>query len=270
LDDVKIDKVLELLESGGVVLFRGFKVDKDKWVEYSKRYSGAAIRHSAPSVRPNASDDGTVTEVLVGNHEIELHGEMYYLPRRPEFLWLYCVVPPHIGGATTVGSGADFLNALQPSTRNFFSQHKVKYHSRYVREGWIAFAPSGQAAEAIANLSKYKDVKNLVHEKSNDVISFDFITSAITKSKFGKDVFVNSILNIRQYANLGINKVCLEDGSEFPPAILADVKAASEKIVKPVNWQTNDFIVVENSSVMHGRQSFSGERKILTRFTMAA
>jgi alpha-ketoglutarate-dependent taurine dioxygenase len=262
-----VEEVTKLLVSGGAILFRGFGPNPDEFVEFSKRFSQQAVRHTNPALRPRVSADGTVTEVLTGNQEIELHGEMYYLPRRPSLLWLYCVTPNAHGGATTLADGVAVLAQLKSETRKLLREKRIKYLLNLDTAAWQTLTSTDDIDEAVTWLKKHADVTS-IKKTAKNFIQICFVKHAVHQSKYGHQVFINSILNVLQYSHLKGNEVSFEDGSPLSEALLAELKIAGDRALQPLIWQAQDILMIENSRVMHGRQAFHGERKIYTRFTM--
>jgi hypothetical protein len=57
---------------------------------------------------------------------------------------------------------------------------------------------------------------------------------------------------------------CFADGSPFDEADLQVIRAAMAAETRLFDWQIGDVLVCDNLLVMHGRQPYSGPRRILT------
>ena len=59
------------------------------------------------------------------------------------------------------------------------------------------------------------------------------------------------------------NHVVFGDGSEIPLGDLHHIREVSRglEVVNP--WQAGDVVVIDNTSTMHGRKPFTGERQVL-------
>ena len=58
----------------------------------------------------------------------------------------------------------------------------------------------------------------------------------------------------------------LEDGSRIPEDVIEEVKEVSEGLTVDLPWQPGDFVMVDNTRMMHGRREFTGEgREVYVR-----
>lgn len=275
--DLNVQKIMELVKSTGVVLFRGYDVNQDQFQAFTDLFSKKMVKHAFVGVRKTLSKDGTVAEVLSGNGEIELHGEMYYKPEpRPELLWLCCIEPSAELGATTICDGQMFFDSLKPETQKLFLTKKIMYTHVSLPVAWKAFSGETEIDAAVKALANSVGVKD-VEKTPEGLVKWKFVTNAIIKGANSKYIFINSIRNILQ----GIKSasadssghflsVTFEDGTKIPSDVLAELYEVGNKNIYPVQWQPGEMIVVDNRRMMHGRQKFEGKRFIITRFSMAS
>lgn len=266
-DLLQIDpiEVKSLLRKFGVILFQGYEVSLDSFKKLTDIFSSQYMVHLAPHLRPTIGEDRTITGVLKGNNIIYLHGEMYYLPKRPDFLWLYCVVPPLRDGETTICSSEDYLMSLKPSTRALFEKNRVTYCHRYTSEQWRA----GFGAKDVKELEEILKAKEIsdIQLLTEDEVRFQYTASAIKEVRNGKKGFINSIANVSQYSLVSVK---FEDGSKISEDVMQEIIEVGEKIAKRVKWKAHDLVMVDNSWVLHGRRAFEGAREIYTRFSLSA
>src|SRR5262245_1462073 len=95
-------EVVDALRSAGVLLFRGFDVDVDRFAALSGAVCRSFQTHGLSRHRNAVSPDRTIQTVLKGSDNVTLHVELGYLPFRPDVLWLYCKRPPAQGGGETL------------------------------------------------------------------------------------------------------------------------------------------------------------------------
>lgn len=274
--DLSVAEVRSLIREGGVLLFRGFELNQEKFANFTSQFSNKMLKHAFSNYRKTLSADGTIAEVFMGNGDVELHGEMYYRPDpRPELLWLYCVTPAADMGATTVCDGVQFFESLSASTQDLLKKKKIKYTHTSIPSAWEVFAGTKDINEAIAILQNTPGVSN-VRALKNNYIHWEFTTSALVQTQKGKTAFINSIKNMLQYIDDGDDTddnmvlVHFEDGKDLPKDVLKEIDEVSKKLVFPIKWNANEIAVVDNSRMMHGRERFEGQRFIMTRFSMAS
>ena len=53
------------------------------------------------------------------------------------------------------------------------------------------------------------------------------------------------------------------DGSPIEPAVLEEIGQAYQSETGSFAWQTNDILMLDNMLAAHGRESYSGPRKIM-------
>jgi len=273
---VSVDRGLvnKLIADRGAVIFRGFETNTEIFVQFSDVFTKSHTRHIYPSLRKAISHGGTVADVLAGNGEIELHGEMYYRPGdRPDLLWLHCLKPAQIGGATTVCDGIPMWNALSESSRKRFTDQRLMYVHTMGPTVWNIMTKTENIDEALELVKTWEKVRNAKILPQNRLY-LEYIIPAFFKTKFSNQIaFINSVRNTMQYYGKTTDfelKVYFEDGSEISKGILDEIYKVSSKLIKPVDWHAGDILVVDNHRMLHGRQAFEGEREIQTRFSKAA
>lgn len=271
--DLDINKIKELLSTSGTVLFRSYMVNPEDFLNFASKFQSAPCPHVfTSSIRKPISKDGSVIDVFGGNDVVSLHGEMYFLPKQPDLIWFYCITPSKIGGETTVCDGIAFLNALSPSTRELFMKKKIMYMPVIPPSGWQSFTGKQSIGEAQEEIEKMAGVKS-TEVVQGEHIRITYEASAIKMTRHqGLPAFVNSILNVTEerYLDLNLVRCQFADGTPLSKELLNEIEQAGAKITKPINWEPHDIVLIDNSRMQHGRNSFEGERKIQTKHSMAA
>ncbi len=243
----------------GVVRLRGFSVDQAAFIALSNRISSRAIVHALGAIRRKLSTDGTVVTVLPGNHFVDLHGEMYFLPRHPDLVWFWCERPPARGGATTVADGSAFLHALTPATRDELVRRPIRFTVPLSADGLRSLGDSEDLDRAIANIRRLPGVLDV--ERHADQYALHYTTCAVVG-----DAFINSIMNVRRQSNTIV--VRFADGDDFAPGLLDELAEVGEAVSHDLDWLAGDVVVIDNSRCAHGRRAFEGDRAIQVRHTM--
>jgi alpha-ketoglutarate-dependent taurine dioxygenase len=267
LFSLDIEKIRNNFNEQGILLYSGFDLSDEAFVKFTAQFSDQFYKHSIKSVRPNYGKDDTVAEVLIGTHFVELHGEMFYMPVRPEILWLYCVVPAIRGGQTTVCDGQRFYEALPKDLKSYFNQVEILYKHNWDPSGWNAFLKTQDIQEALQKVQSKKGVSNA--RVSGDRLMFEFQTPGVY-DLHGKKVFINSLANVYQYKHLKVIDVEFSDGQKISEDFIKELNQIGETVTENINWKPNEIVMIDNKRFMHGRRAFKGQRKILTRFSSAA
>ena len=284
---LKRDDVKKALIEYGAILFRGFDADVVRFKEFTDQCCSQFITHTGVAVRGKFDEFGkdyTLTEVTVGENDLALHGEMFHSPSAPEVIWFYCQDPAPIGGQTTLADANKLYLALPKEIQSLFESKKLRYKHYEPPQVWQPRYGTESLASVIENLKTEEGTQN-IHADENNNLVYDYVTSAIRVSKFGdKKVFLNNIFITRNPANslkdaptidkkMGQKKaidVEFEDGTPISDDILLEVFKAGTSITQDIEWQPSDFVMVDNTRLLHGRRAFKGKRRIATRIAAAA
>lgn len=210
---------------------------------------------------------------------IRLHNENSYTLDFPGVLLFGCVTAPETGGATTVGDMRAALAMLPPDLT-----------ARFAEAGWLlvrnysdlAGMPWRKAfsSERPAGAEEYCDAHAIGYEwLDEDTLRTRQRRSAIiTHPVTGEQVWFNhfAFWNARSLDE-DVREVLVdtfgEDGLPFN-TYLGDGTALTDAEVDAVNdvyqavtvresWQAGDLMLVDNILCAHGREAFTGDRKIL-------
>ena len=99
----------------------------------------------------------------------------------------------------------------------------------------------------------------------------DYTTPVLTESKFSKNLaFANFLLFARFMLNRRDFPI-FADGGEIPQSMCVEIDRLARRITTPVHWQDEDFLMLDNTRVMHGRNAVSPdiERVIWSRYGYA-
>jgi hypothetical protein len=90
---------------------------------------------------------------------------------------------------------------------------------------------------------------------------------ALSSRYGGHDAFINSFVLALDNPFYGMT---FEDGKPIPREVKRSVRAIAKLIALPLPWQAGDFVLVDNSRVMHGREAYKDPaRSIKARHAMA-
>jgi hypothetical protein len=209
---------------------------------------------------------------------IELHHEAAYAPVWPTHIYFACVTPAASGGATTLADGRRVLERLPESLVDAFRELGVLYVRHYgapLGLRWEdAFGTSDKAdVEALlqAQSTAYEWIGDelrtmrrhaaiLDHPVTGEASWFNQVT-AFNVSTLGDEVAAMLI------AEVGEERVPKNtyygDGTRIAAETLATIRAAYAAETRAPPWQRGDILLVDNLLVAHGRQRFTGERRVV-------
>jgi hypothetical protein len=92
-------------------------------------------------------------------------------------------------------------------------------------------------------------------------LRWQYVTSALVRTRAGCDAFVNSILCAHP---------TLDDDTEIPRDVIDDILEVTNRLTLPVGYERNDVVMVDNWRCMHGRRKHDASRQIYFRMGMAS
>lgn len=249
LDDKLVTKSFE---SEGVILFRGFNTDFELFTKFSNKFSDNFMDYTGGIFKRRViNGNPTVLTVNDFNHEIKLHGEMYYQKNIPLMLWFFCAHPASDDGETIICDGKQFYNELSDSLKELFSRKKLKFVGHNTKEAWTKRYKTNNL-NSLKRIFESNDVG--LHINEDESIDTHYICPVVHPSKSGNNlVFINSLLPaICMYPN----SVTFDDDSEIDDEVMAQLNNIAEKLAVKIEWQKGDILMIDNTRVMHGRRAF--------------
>lgn len=276
IQELPAEEVAGHFRRHGALVFRNFAVETEDFTEFTSRlcrdfstYQGGGFRWGAFD-RQKINNDETLLTVTGSTQSfgIPLHGEMYYMSRRPSLLWFYCERPPESAGETTLCDGAELYRRLPPAAREYFAAHRLKYVRHLLDGEWqVAF----QTREPEDLRRWCAENGTVLSEHGDGSVTVEYTSSALRPAPGGAgQVFINNLLVIHsaeqairaglaaKVLNLPRNAcplvVRLEDGSEVPAALVEEVERAADAISFKHAWRKRDVLLVDNTRILHGRK----------------
>jgi hypothetical protein len=194
-------------------------------------------------------------------------------------LWFYCAQPASSGGATPIASDRKFVERLDPRIKEIFLRKKVMYVRNYgngLDLSWQdAFQTNDkevveQYCRAAGTDFEWKDDNRLRTRQVRQVVA--------THPQTGETMWFNhahmfhvsnlepsvreSLLSEFKEEDLPRNAY-YGDGSPIESSVLEEIRATYKEIAVTFDWQKGDVLMLDNILASHGREPFSGPRKIL-------
>lgn len=243
LDTLEPRAVLELLGRRGVILFRDYEAPLDEFADFARRFG------------PVTWD---VHDVSTTGKAMGFHSEATYTPHPPDLIWFYCVTPSAEDGQTTLCDGVGMLSSMAAPLRDLFYEKKIFYRKLFTKRRWLSAAHSSDLEKAAADLGSMPGVTHYITE--DEKLCIEYAVPAVRRTRFtGEDTFANTVLIA--FDDPESYSMKFEDGSEIPRAALDSVKELSEELTVPVEWRPREFILIDNSRVMHGRRAYTDTRR---------
>ncbi|SEP95127.1 TauD/TfdA family dioxygenase [Lentzea albida] len=272
--------VLGHLDRAGAVLFRGFDVPD---VESFRRVVTAAmpdlLDYEEPST-PRTEISGRVftSTEYPADQRIPLHNEMAYRRTWPQYLWFWCGTASDSGGETTLADYRRVLDRLSSAVRKAFETRHVLYERVYNTGVDLTWQHVFRTDDR-ADLEERLRAQEVEFEWLDDerLRTREVVEGVVTHPRTGMVSWFNQA-NLFHPSSLPAEvRAALEDalgvdgmprtarfgdGGDIPEEMLDEVRAAidAETVRRP--WEAGDVLVVDNHSVAHGREPFTGARRV--------
>ncbi len=279
----------EKLLRHGALLFRGLGVvDPEGLRALARAISGELqdyVDGNSPRTRL-AAGVYTSTE-YPARYPISMHNELSYSESWPARLFFCCATPPPSGGETPLADSRALLRHLDPAIVAEFSRRRVRY-VRNLHAG-RGFGPSWQKTfetenrgEVEARLRQadttfeWTDRGGLrltsvrpaiaVHPTTGEAVWFNQ-AEQFHPSTHAREVYDAMKILSGGRDDLLPQNATFGDGAPIPLDLLTEIRqtTAHHRVLFP--WQKGDVLMLDNLLTCHGRQPFTGERKILAAMT---
>ncbi|GAA4671116.1 TauD/TfdA family dioxygenase [Phytohabitans rumicis] len=268
------------LREHGAVLLRGYGVGGvDGFDSAVRAIAGSPLPYTERS-SPRSTIAGNVytSTDYPPNEEIFLHNENSYQARWPLTLFFYCLRPPDTLGATPLADTREVYRAIDPAVReefavrgwmvvrNFSSGYGVAWQQVFGtddRSEVVAYCTrNGMEAEWVgARDLRTRACRRAVHQHpvTGDTVWFNHVTF-FHVTTLAPDVCAG-LREMLDEADLPTNTY-YGDGAPIPDDVVAHLRAAYRGAQRRFDWQPEDILVVDNMLAAHGREPFTGHRKI--------
>ncbi|KGW21299.1 taurine catabolism dioxygenase TauD, TfdA family protein [Burkholderia pseudomallei MSHR2451] len=273
--------VARLLREHGGVLFRGFGLNgADDFRAITECLGAKPFGYvGGDSPRSRVAPGVYTSTDHPASERISLHNEMSYLPAYPRRLFFYCLVPAASGGQTPLAHGGDVLRAVPADIVERLSRNRINYVRNFpaVRLGksWQDTYQTNDRAEVeriaaeqgstCAWLPQGLRVTTpcdaiVTHPRTGDALWFNqaelWHPSALAprlRSTFEQLVGKGNLPHECEYGN----------GEPIGADVLAEIRRALQANKLMFDWRRGDLLMIDNLTMMHGREAFRGERKTL-------
>jgi len=276
------DHLRGLLRDHGCLLLRAAADDIESFGAAVKTFGGGMLEYTERSTPRTAVSGNIYTSTdYPADQPILLHNENSYSDRWPERLHFYCDVVPAVGGATPIADSRAVLSLLPADVRKRFAAG-VEYTRSY-RDGLGLSWQEAFQAEDRGSVEAYCAGHGIEFEWAGDELRTRHRRPATQRDPHsGAEVWFNQA-HLFHFSSLEpeVSEVLLElygedglprnarfgDGQPIPAADLAAVRDAYSRASLTVPWQRGDILTIDNMLMAHGREPYSGPRRILVAMT---
>jgi len=269
------------LSTHGALLFRGFNLSTQADFEEFLRATPYQLMRYMEGATPRTELSEklyTSTEYPPDQH-IALHNELTYVTQWPMKIWFFCQQPPEAGGETPIADVRGVYNRIPPRIRD-----------RFVEKGWMLTRNFGQGlslswqtsfhTEEAAEVESYcrgaridwewrpneglrtRQTRPAVqlHPQTREMVWFNHVAFWHVSSLEAK--VRDAMLAMFREEDLPYNTY-YGDGSPIEDSIVAEIREAYRQERLEFRWQAGDILMLDNMLVAHGRNPYSGPRRVL-------
>lgn len=275
------DVIGSMLSEHGALLFRDFEVDSIRGLErFAKALSSELIEYGERSSPRTRLSDGLYTSTdHPPDQPILLHNEQSYTLNWPMKIWFLCMIPAAAGGRTPIADSRKILKRLDPKIVQRFATKKVMYVRNYGNGLGLPWQEVFQTNSKLSVAQHCRSAGIEFEWIENDRLRTRQVRPAIRKHPgtgdlvwFNHALFFNisslhsqareSMLSVVKEEDLPFNSF-YGDGSPIEDCVLDEIRQAYEQETVTFSWQERDILMLDNMLAAHGRESYTGERRIV-------
>ncbi|WP_143219185.1 TauD/TfdA family dioxygenase [Actinokineospora bangkokensis] len=272
-----------LAETGAVVVRSTGFTDIPGFHERVERFSAPLIGSYRGGNTPRTPVGGAVftSTEYPARYPISLHNELSYAGTWPDRLYFGCLVAARTGGATPLCDGRALLEHLPDPVRERFTSRGVTYHQNLhsghgLGRSWqdtFETADRGEVEEFLAGAGAehswtrsgglrvtHRRPATREHARGHEVWfnQADQWHPSNLPGEGAADLLdlVDDPADLPHWVTYG-------DGAPIPGSDLDAVRAAADRNRVVVPWRPGDLVVVDNMAVLHGREAYTGPRRVV-------
>jgi alpha-ketoglutarate-dependent taurine dioxygenase len=269
----------------GGLLFRGFRVDNlDSFEDAVRALSGEMLPYMERTSPRSAIKNNVYTSTYHPPSEhIYLHNEQSYNLSWPCKISFWCEIPSPEGGRTPLADSRRVLARIDPEILERFRERNYIY-MRNFGDGfgltWQEVFQTEFKAEAEAYCHKnqikfqWKDENRLRTQQVREVIKKHPFTGEETWFNHCTFYHVTTLPeHIREPLLEELSEMELPhhtlygDGSPIEEHVMEHLRECYSAETVAFDWDKDDVLMLDNMLVCHGREPFTGPRRILAGLT---
>jgi len=269
----------DALRVHGALLLRGFEVGGvDGFEEVVRRLSGGLLAYSERSSPRSVIKGNVYTSTdYPPNEEIFLHNENSYQAVWPLALYFYCIEPPLTKGATPLADTRAVLSGIDRAVRAEFIRRNWMVVRNYHEELGLSWQEAFNATSRDHVLRQCRQggvearweegrlrtraVRKPVHRHpvTGTDVWFNHITAFHVSSL--PEPVRHGLLEMFGEDDLPSNTY-YGDGGTIPGDVLDHLRSCYRSAATRFDYRPDDVLVVDNMLVSHGREPYTGARKV--------
>ena len=242
LRDVSAGRIFQGLQEYGVVILRNFMGEPS---------AAREVTEGLGQIVKNVE--------VTGTEYVGYHGELCYTPFPPDLLCFYCLsVSDEGGGETVFCDGTIAVDNFSTALLRLLENHRLCMRSSWSTVFLRRRLEASSDDDLRAKLSAIQDL-GWEEESTENRITLTYFTSPIIRTRFqARRAFVNSIViacHDQRPRPERAYTLTLDNGQDFPVSALEEIVEVTNRLTYAHRWQRRDYVVVDNSRMLHGRNA---------------
>ena len=269
------------LLSHGAILFRNFHLSSvTDFQELVRAVSDCLLDYTERSSPRTYVANGVYTSTDHPPSEpILLHCEQSYTLSWPMKIWFFCRQPAPDRGRTPIADNREVYQRISQNTREAFRRRGVMYVRNYGSGVGLTWQEAFGTKErsAVEEHCRRNNIE-LVWEDGGHLRTRQVRPAIRKHPKTGEEIWFNHALffnlaGLEPSARQSLLAVLTEkevpyntfygDGEPIEASALEEIREAYRAATVTFPWQERDVLLVDNMLTAHGREAFSGQRRIL-------
>lgn len=294
---LSMPELMSKLYLHGGLLFRGFPLqDTDTFERFAKCFGGRVLDYVGGAV-PRSRISGNVfnsTEVT-RVRRIKVHNELAYQRDYPDLIFFSCALPATSGGQTPIVDCRTIYKDLDPALRLKFEERGMKYVrtfqnrrplQEFLKRHVVVYrhltwqgAFKVKTREEVESLCRARGMDfdwrsngdlvvtnvlpaTLRHPVTGDVSWFNqAVVQHFNRKSWGWSEFLFRRVFYLDQSMLP-NQAYFGDGSPIHKSEIYHIFDVTYKNIRMFDWEARDVLLLDNRLVAHGREPYSGDRKV--------
>lgn len=268
----------------GAVLFSGFAVDSIDQFHKGVMALGQELMNYEFASTPRTEVDNKVytsTEYPSDQH-IPMHNEMSYTDQWPNKVWFYCEQPSLTGGETPIVDSREVYRRMPEHIKQSFEQSGIRYIRNYRDSIDIPWQKVFNTSDP-AVVEEYCKSRNIHCEWKKDRLhTWQNAQASMVDDETGETVWFNqahlfhystleksvkdSLIKMFSEEDMPRNS-CLGDANNISEQDIQSIQDIYNSLKIPIAWKKNDVLLLNNVLVAHGRNPYTGSRKVRVAMT---
>ncbi|MFI7230574.1 TauD/TfdA family dioxygenase [Nonomuraea angiospora] len=277
-----LDAIQTALRDQGAVLLRGLPSDLGLFDEITRLLGGNPLEYTERSTpRTEVAVTIYTSTEYPADQSIPMHNESSYSENWPDLLFFLCDVPAETGGATPIADSRAVYQLMPDHVRKRFAGGVV--YTRSFREGLGLSWQEAFQTDDPAVVERYCVEHGQTFRWTDDGLRTRHRRPAWqVEPHTGQTVWFNQAnlfhaTSLEQEVLEALLSIYAEDdlprhayfgdGSPIDRADLDAIRKVYDEVSFAFPWRTGDIMIINNMLVAHGRQPFTGKRRILVSMT---